>query len=153
MRHSTHAPTLFNILKLDRRRAAVAGMCAAAGSLARMGQWLRQLRGWDLERNAQLPMGGYAWARNLVVNALRPPDHVGDGSADGMQREMILQGWAEVERLRAERVALAPVAARRFTKLITRTVYRSRYGTSGMLRRETTLPTNYLDMITWAAKP
>jgi len=141
------------VLKLDRRRAAVAGMCAAAGSLARMGQWLRQLRGWDLERNAQLPMGGYAWARNLVVNALRPPDHVGDGSADGMQREMILQGWAEVERLRAERVALAPVAARRFTKLITRTVYRSRYGTSGMLRRETTLPTNYLDMITRAAKP
>ena len=96
------------VLKLSQQRAAVAGMCAAAGSLARMQLWLRQLRGWGLARNAQLPMGGYAWAHDLIANALRPPGQPGNCTTDGAQRTMVLRGWEQVQVLRAARAALAP---------------------------------------------
>ena len=49
------------IMKLGTTRAATAGMCAAAGALARMGTWLRELWGWGARRNARVPMCGYQW--------------------------------------------------------------------------------------------
>ena len=67
---------------------------------------------------------------------------------------MVLRGWEQVQVLRAARAALAPEPAVRFRRYITRTVYRSRYGgAGGNTRRETTLPTNFMDMVARAAKP
>ena len=66
---------------------------------------------------------------------------------------MVVRGWEQVQVLRAARAALAPESAARFTRYITRTVYRSRYGAGGQTRRETSLPTNFMDMVARAAKP
>ena len=86
------------------------------------------MRGWGLERNAQLPMGGYAWAHALIDNALRSPGQQGDGSADGAQRRMIMRGWEQVEALREARAAMSAETALRFKRYVTKTTYRSRHG-------------------------
>ena len=98
-------------------------------------------------------MGGYAWAHGLVDNALRPPGQPGNGAVDGAQRLMVVSGWERVQELRAARAALAPELSARFKRYVTRTVYRSRYGAGGQMRRETSLPTNFMEMVARAAKP
>ena len=114
------------IMKLDAGRAAVAGMCAAAGSLARMLKWLRELRGWDVERNARMPMCGYQWITQRIEQVLQVPGSDEDGVNGGTLRAMIVAGWLQTERLREARKGLSRDENHEFGKLITRTIYTSR---------------------------
>ena len=60
---------------------------------------------------------------------------------------MIMRGWEQVEALREVRAAMPAEIAIRFKRYVTKTIYRSRYGAGGQLRKETALPNNYLDMV------
>ena len=113
--------------------------------------WIRALRGWGCARNASLPMAGYEWAHDMIRDVLRPPEVPGEGSTDGMQREMILDGWRATEELRASRAQFGQQEEREFSALITRSQYYSRYGKPAQVVMR--LPGNYLDMIELAVKP
>ena len=44
-------------------------------------------------------MGGYAWAHDLIANALRPLGQPGNGTTDGAQRTIVVRGWEQVQVL------------------------------------------------------